>query len=265
MFSTGICRDTHAAGTYIGTDLMQQLEIHSLKPNEIDAGIAVLAIHDLKGAIHAIQGFLSVLRSEQAGPLTAIQHDFVASAFITSRRIERLVDDLQVLGTNTGTLSLIPENCNLQSIIEMCVRELTPTAVGFQVQVDIRGDPEGSWTLVADTVRIEQIAFNLIENAIRYADVDSTVVVRLRKSLRQLLLVVENQCAASATSEPEQWFQPFQRSEYAVQTGRRGLGIGLTVVQTLTAAHSGSVYSRVRGTTVSFAVRLPRRMVNQES
>ncbi|MGH9174108.1 MAG: sensor histidine kinase, partial [Vicinamibacterales bacterium] len=141
----------------------------------------------------------------------------------------------------------------------VCIRELEMMAIGFDVAVRLRLDSHGPWRIVADPVRIEQIAFNVIENAIRYSAPHSTVVVRLRASRSRLLLVVENEVSDPAQANPERWFEMFQRGSQPAHDGRRrGLGIGLTVVQTLTAAHGGIVCSRFRDQMVSIAVSLPR-------
>jgi signal transduction histidine kinase len=220
---------------------------------------ALFAIHDLKGAVHAIQGFLSVLRSSQAGPLTETQQDFLSSAFITARRIERLVGDLQVYEFGQQALSIIPADCDLLKTLTMCIRELEPTSIGFDVRVELCADTNRDWSLFADPIRLEQIAFNMIENAIRYSSADSTVVVRLRQSHSRMLLVVENEASDPSGIHLDRLFEPFQRGQAAVESGRRGLGIGMTVVKTLVAARGGGVYARVRGTTVSIAASLPRR------
>ncbi|HEX5166661.1 MAG TPA: HAMP domain-containing sensor histidine kinase [Thermomicrobiales bacterium] len=238
---------------------MQQSEPVSDTSRTSLSGAALFAIHDLKGAVHAIQGFLSVLRSQHAGPLTETQQDFLSSAFITARRIERLVGDLQVYEFGQQSLSLIPEDCDLLTILRMCIRELEPTATGYDVSVELCADANQNWRLFADPVRLEQIAFNLIENAIRYSTPHSTVVVRTRQSRSRLLLVVENEVADPTGINLERLFEPFQRGQAASESGRRGLGIGMTVVKTLVAARGGDVYARVRGTTVSIAASLPRR------
>jgi two-component system sensor histidine kinase KdpD len=221
--------------------------------------IAAAAIHDLRGAVHAIQGFLSVLLSEQPGPLTTTQHDFLVSAYITVRRIERLVGDLQVLEFGMEQLPLMLEDCDLMSAVQVCLRELQPTADGFDVSVHLEQGSHRQRRLIADPVRLEQIVFNLLENAIRYAPPDTTVVVRVRESASRVLLVVENESNGPLPDDPATWFTPFQRGEHT-DPSRRGFGVGLTIVQLLAQAHHGTAFSRVRGAKVSVAVILPRHV-----
>jgi two-component system sensor histidine kinase ChiS len=221
--------------------------------------IAAAAIHDLRGAVHAIQGFLSVLLSEQPGPLTTTQHDFLVSAYITVRRIERLVGDLQVLEFGMQQLPLMLEDCDLMSAVQVCLRELQPTADGFDVRIHLAQRNHHRRRLVADPVRLEQIVFNLLENAIRYAPPATTVVVRVRESMSRVLLVVENEISGPPPNDPTTWFAPFQRGEHA-DPRRNGFGVGLTIVQVLAQAHQGRAISRVRGAKVSVAIILPRHV-----
>lgn len=221
------------------------------------AAIALLA-HELRVPVHALQAYLSVLLREQAGPLTDIQRDFLVSMRSLARRLERLTNDVQVMFAAGGSFSIIPAVIDLLKLVDDCRWELDPIAQGFGMRIDRVADGSGSWQFWADPVRLEQIVVNLIDNAIRYGAPGSTVQVRLRQSHRWLLLVVENEIVHDLEEIPAGWLQPSVRGATSHNVNPRGLGVGLSIVTQLVAAHRGQFMARVRDRRVAFAVRLPR-------
>jgi signal transduction histidine kinase len=234
------------------------LHRESLDPDsENEPSVAAAAIHDLRGAIHAIQGFVSVLLSEGPGPLTPPQKDFLLSVNLSARRIARLVEDLQVLEFGLQQVPLMLEECELTEVLQICMRELQLTSDAFDVAVHLDLDRRLHRPLIADPVRLEQIIFNLLENAIRYAPPGSMVLVRLRESASRVLLIFENDITDPSAADSATWFKMFHRGDHGVQQ-RRGFGVGLIVVQALTEAHGGRVMSRLQNARVSIAAVIPR-------
>jgi signal transduction histidine kinase len=225
--------------------------------------LAALVAHEFRGPVHALQAYLSVLLRGRAGPLTEIQQDFLASMYSVTRRLERLTNDIQVLTSPQERFSIMLQQVNLWRLADACRWELTPLAQEFQVALQLGGEEQplapAAWQLWADPVRLEQVLLNLLENAIRYAAVDSTVWLRLRQSGSRLLLVVENTSDVALGQAPALWLAPFQRGERSASRHPRGSGLGLHVVRMLVDAHGGHLLTRVREQQVSVAICLPRQ------
>jgi signal transduction histidine kinase len=106
---------------------------------------------------------------------------------------------------------------------------------------------------------MRRILENLCNNAIKYGDTTSRVTVSLRQEGDEAELAVHNWGNPIPASEQESLFQYFTRTKSAEASGKRGWGIGLTLVKGVAEAHGGSVQvesSQEKGTT--FRVRLPR-------
>ena len=224
--------------------------------------LSTLLAHEFRGPVHALQAYLSVLLRERAGPLTDVQRDFLVSMCSLVNRLERLTDDVQVMVASGGSFSVVPEIVDLLCLVTDCRWELDPIAQGFGVRIDVVAHGRGSWQIRADAVRLEQIVINLLENAIRYGTVGSTVSVRLRQSREWLLLIVENDIVQEQETAPAEWMQPFVRGALARDMNPRGLGVGLTVVRALVSAHHGQIITRTRGGSIAFGVRLPRSKIH---
>ncbi len=113
----------------------------------------------------------------------------------------------------------------------------------------------GAW----DSDRMAQVLTNLLNNALQYSPPDSTVEVEVQGEPDTLVLQVRNAGAPIPASEQPTLFEPMRRAQQPGRPPRRGLGLGLYIVNHLVAAHGGSIQvesTPERGT--AFTVRLPR-------
>jgi signal transduction histidine kinase len=228
---------------------------NSVQPREL----AAYAAHELRGPINTLQAFLSILLREQPGPLNEIQRDFVSSMYVISRRLERFADDIQIMMAEGKGLTIESRRADLLSLVNECVREVTPTADNFNVQIDVIASQDAHWDALIDPVRFSQIAINLIENAARNEVEAGTVTVTLKHSISRILLVVENEAVDKVPEGiVEDWFAPLVRGATSSQRAPGGAGLGLSVVSHLVSALGGQIVARARGQQVSIGVQLPR-------
>ena len=218
-----------------------------------------MAAHELREPMQAIQGFLSVLLRERVGPLTPVQSDFLESAFLAGRRLERLVNDLQVMVIGERGFTIEDEHIDLLDHVTACVRELGPVAEGYGITVDVEACGDGPWTISGDPTRIDQIVLNIVENAIRYAAENSIVRVRMRRTTDGIRCAICNVTDTPPSEDPRSWFASFVRGRQTTRNRRPGLGLGLAVVQHLVELHQGRIEAAVRGRQVVIRFELPVR------
>jgi len=112
----------------------------------------------------------------------------------------------------------------------------------------------------ADRTRIEQILDNLIANALRYTPSGGGIDVRVRTNDQEAILEVADTGAGISPVMLDRIFDLFVQGHRGPDRGKGGLGIGLTLVKTLTMLHGGTVvaHSDGDGRGSVFIVRLPR-------
>jgi two-component system phosphate regulon sensor histidine kinase PhoR len=234
----------------------------AVEPAVANAILAEMASHDLREPVHAIQGFLSVLLSGKAGSLTPLQHEFVVSMFVSSRRLERLINDIQVILARERDFSILEEEIDLVEYLRACSVELSGIYPDAGSRISIVADSPSQnnptpFRIRADPMRIEQIFLNTIDNALRYADLDSPIDIRMRSTRSRILCVVENRAVRLADEDPKRWLIPFTRGRGSAEKAG-GRGLGLTVVDHLVRLHRGGLFLRRRGTMVAIGFVLPR-------
>jgi two-component system sensor histidine kinase/response regulator len=169
----------------------------------------------------------------------------------------RMVEDMLDL-TRAGLAGGIPLNrtkADLAAVVDRVVQELRSAHPARPIDVTIDGDVTGEW----DIDRLQQIASNLIANAIQHGDKDCAVAVRLSGvSPDAIAFSVANPGVIPADVLPG-IFDPFRSGRDGQMDG---LGLGLYIARQIAVAHDGDIAvesTPAVGTT--FTVTLPRRMV----
>ncbi|HEY3066415.1 MAG TPA: ATP-binding protein [Methylomirabilota bacterium] len=219
-----------------------------------DQFIAALS-HELRAPLQPILGWTEVLRRH--GTPDAITVQALDAIRRNVRHQVRLVDDLLDLSRIThGKLALRFESFDLREQVRAAAEPYEETAVlkRLRLTIDLPPRPMVMW---GDGARIQQIASNLISNAVKFTPAGGHVAVRLLGNETGAMLEVEDTGEGIAPEDLAVIFEVFRQGS---TSGRRGgLGIGLDLVRRLTEMHGGSVdvFSEGLGYGARFQVRLP--------
>jgi signal transduction histidine kinase len=220
--------------------------------------------------------FLAVLAHELLNPLVSIRH---AAALLHRGRLEeslvpriqstierqvthmsRLVGDLlDVSRVNTGKLRLERRLVDLREILDAAVTACRPSMVArlqhFTVQI-----PMVALEFYGDPVRLAQIVSNLLDNASKYSKEGADIGLSVVQTEDYIVITVSDTGIGISAPALCTIFEPFAQEATAIEFNGTGLGIGLTVVRELVAAHGGTVIARSAGpgSGSSFIVTLPR-------
>ncbi|MES1157754.1 MAG: response regulator [Haliangium ochraceum] len=224
-----------------------------------DEFLAMLG-HELRNPLAPILTGLAVLQKKLAAiPGAEAQVGKVCERIERqARHLTRLVDDLlDISRISSGKIDLRKARLVLQDVIEQAVLTSRPAIdeAGHQLAIEL---PPEAVHLHGDSVRLTQVISNLLNNAARYTDPGGSV--RLRCNLTEdrsavEIHVIDNGKGISADLLPKV-FEMFVQAHDA-RTG--GLGLGLSLVQTLVNLHGGKVKAVSAGTGSGshFTVTLP--------
>lgn len=231
------------------------------------------AEQSLRAANEAKDQFLATLSHELRNPLAAIatatevlratpQTDPAAQRAIEilRRNIEiqtRLVDDLLDLSRITlGKMRILFQHIRLDETVRRVVEQILPKARMHGLTVCLESLPE-AW-VKGDTTRIEQVLFNLLDNAVKFTPSGGRIIVSLEADADMLRLAVEDTGVGFSREKAETLFDLFKQGKAAEQH-RSGLGIGLALVKRLVELHGGQVHAESDGLGKGsrFVVELP--------
>lgn len=211
--------------------------------------------HELRTPLSAALNSVEVLRRRETSTEQARQ---VLDAVERSTRLQlRLIDDLlDVSRIVTGKLQVEMKPMDLPPVVEDAVSALRHEAErkGVTLRSVLKALPG---PMLGDAARVQQIALNLLANAIKFTPAGGSVDVSLdRRDSRAVLIVRDSGCGI----EPELLPHLFDRfRQGAAAKGQGGLGLGLAIVHHLVEAHGGTVRAESAGLQrgATFTVELP--------
>jgi PAS domain S-box-containing protein len=218
-----------------------------------------LVSHEFRTPLTSISGYVELL-TERADELTPEERaHFLDVVKRNSKRLRRLVDDLLFISkVQAGKFSLTPREIDLKDLAEQCVDAATPQAEasGLDLSLDVRGVPP----VVGDPDRLGQLLDNLISNAIKYTPEGERVDVSVVFEDDLVVMEVTNTGVYVPPEDREHLFERFFRRSDPSAQDVQGVGLGLTIAQSIVHAHHGKIEalsSEDLGTT--FRVELPLR------
>lgn len=210
--------------------------------------------HELRTPLTIVHGYLqSVLRRQNN--LTEIQREALETAASEAERTIRLLQDLLDLArADSGHLHLRIEPC----VVNDLVTEVVTMAEKYTQRRIIIESENGSIEVKADYNRLKQVLINLIDNAVKYSEPDTTVIVKLYQQEESAIIQILDKGYGIPLQHQARIFERFYRVDEARTSSTGGCGLGLSIVKTLVEGMDGSVTVRSRLSEGSvFTITLP--------
>jgi signal transduction histidine kinase len=213
--------------------------------------------HELRTPLTAITGAVRILRSPRstkakAQPILEILDRNVET-------LQRLLDDVMDCSRiASGKLNVELTPTGISECVRAAVETMRGKAAAANVELYLSLSAE-STTVQGSPVRLQQIAWNLIDNAIKFTPAGGRVVVSVSRRREDVELMVCDSGIGLARKDLERIFEPFAQVCESESTKKGGLGLGLALVRNLTEMHRGRVRAESRGVGhgSTFVVSLP--------
>jgi len=178
--------------------------------------------------------------------------------------VKRMVDDLMdVARLERSKLTLQKSPADLNRVVSGAVDSslVTARARGQTINCQLHDRP---LPVTIDSVRVEQIVCNLINNAIKFTPTANEILVKTSISEGFALIAVKDNGIGFLPEKAESLFTPFLQANPTIARSAGGLGIGLTIVRRLAELHGGSVHasSEGPGKSACFVIQIPLATIN---
>lgn len=258
----GTCTDIHDQKMLQQTleAAKRQMEHNARAKDEF---LAVLS-HELRTPLSAILGWVQLLRMDALNPTE--QAEAIATIEEQAKVQSQLVEDLlEVSRIISGKFRMRDESVEFHSVIAAATEAVRPSASARRIDLVV-APIDRSIFVRGDAQRLQQVAWNLLTNAVKFTDEGGTIRVSLdRVDSRARLRIVDNGCGI----DPDMLGRIFNRFEQADGSASRahgGLGLGLSIVQHIVTLHGGTIQaeSEGKGRGSTFTVQLPVQAIRPD-
>jgi two-component system sensor histidine kinase KdpD len=213
--------------------------------------------HNLRTPITSIKASTTTLLSE-GSMADAGRRELLTVANEEADRLDLLVEDLiRLARIEAGDLGLQVAWCNVEDVIATALKRIYRLLRGQRVAIEI---PPDLPVVRADARWLEEVLFQLLENAAKYSPADSRITISAAAPSDDIVEIrVDDEGPGVAPAERERVFEKFYRSR-ATQAMASGSGLGLAIVRGIIEAHRGQtmVTDRPGGQHgARFTVRIP--------
>ncbi|MEQ1912388.1 MAG: HAMP domain-containing sensor histidine kinase [Vicinamibacterales bacterium] len=221
-----------------------------------DEFLATVA-HEIRTPLSAVLGWVRLLESKRLPPEGA-DHAIAAigrNAAALAHMIDDLLDTSRMLN---GAIRLALRPVDLAVVVQGALDAVRPLAATKNVQLAF-DDVPGSRTVRGDAERLQQVIWNLLENAIKFTPKGGRVDVFIESATDHMeVRVVDTGQGISPDLLPHV-FEQFRQGDNATTRRDTGVGLGLGIARYLVELHGGTVQaaSPGAGQGATFIVRLP--------
>jgi two-component system sensor histidine kinase KdpD len=212
--------------------------------------------HDLKTPLAAVLGAAGALRDLSKSFDDDAKAELLATIIDESERLNRFIANLLDM-TKLESGAVVP-NAALQDVGEIVGSALDRASkilAKHRVEVEISADLP---MVVVDAVLFEQVLFNLLDNASRYAPVDTTISIQSWREQNSICLQVLDEGDGIPPADLERIFDKFYRARKGDQV-RAGTGLGLAISRGFIEAMHGTIAAANRPghSGAAFTITLP--------
>jgi len=226
--------------------------------NRVKDDFLAMLSHELRTPLNAIFGWTHLLRRgklseyDRARGIEIIQRNAEAQRAI----IDELLDISRIV---TGKLQLDPKPVDLAGVIDAAIDAVRPAAEAKNIQIVVAID-RNAGLIMGEAMRLQQVVWNLLSNAVKFTPADGRVEVELRPVGPQLEIVIRDSGEGIAPEFLPYIFERFRQADTSAKRTHGGLGLGLSIVNSLVAMHGGSIRAESAGQAkgATFIVTLPR-------
>jgi two-component system, OmpR family, sensor histidine kinase KdpD len=212
--------------------------------------------HDLKTPLAGILGAASTLRGLSGALDEHAKSDLIATIVDEAERLNRFIANLLDM-TKLESGAIIPNSAphDLGELVGSALERTSNILAQHRIEVDLA---EGLPLVEIDPVLFEQVLFNLLDNAAKYAAAGTTVRIQSWRDTDSVGLQVLDEGAGIPPGDLEQIFDKFYRARKVDQV-RPGTGLGLAISRGFIEAMHGTISAanRTDRTGAVFTIRLP--------
>ena len=230
-------------------------ELDELKDNFLS-----MVSHELWSPLTTVQGYVTFLKDEKAGPVTEKQKELLEITDEQIDNLSHLIGELvDISKIEAGKIELNIEEFSLNKITDQIITTLKPMYEEKNLEFDVIGLEEDK-IILADKLRFKEILYNLLSNAVKYTK-EGGFKLKVLESENQWEFNVIDTGIGIAEEDFGLIFKEFKRVKSDYVYSVEGTGLGLSLTKKLIELHGGNIsFTTKLGEGSTFTFKLPKKI-----
>lgn len=208
-----------------------------LKSAKIRQEFTANVTHELKTPLTSISGYAELIETGMASEKEITR--FAQGIHMNANRLLSLINDILRLSELDSTGEELEKNqVDLYQMAQTCIEMLEHNAKKHDVTLHLRGE---ECLLQGNAIMLDELLYNLCDNAIRYNRRGGTVVITLCKNENRVELRVEDTGIGIPKEHQDRIFERFYRVDKSHSKATGGTGLGLAIVKHIVAKHDAKL------------------------
>ncbi len=217
--------------------MIQQQHVDIMKSAKMRQEFTANVTHELKTPLTSISGYAELIETGMASEKEITR--FAQGIHTNANRLLALINDIIRLSEmDSAEEELQTERVNLYQLAQTCVEMLEPNAEKHQVYLQLTGS---ECFVMGNKIMMEEVLYNLCDNAIRYNNVNGKVDVHVCTEANKVVLAIRDTGIGIPPEHQERIFERFYRVDKSRSKSTGGTGLGLAIVKHIVAKHNAQL------------------------
>lgn len=195
--------------------------------------------HDFRSPLTSIKGYLEAMADGTIPP--EMQERYFKILLFETERLKDLTEDLLALNEfDTKSLLLEYTSFDIHEVIENTVASFEGTCVQKKLFIELLLSSKVQ-NVTADKRKIQQVIYNLLDNAIKFSPEDSEITIETREKNGKVFVSVKDNGIGIPKKSLTKIWERFYKTDLSRGKDKKGTGLGLAIVKEIIQAHNENI------------------------
>lgn len=226
--------------------------------------------HEIRTPLNAIIGFLRELKRLD---LTITQSHFVENGYNASQHLLSIINNiLDISKIESGEMTLDNHSFSLAESVQKVITILSPKAVQKKIKLEAQFSESLSPELKGDSLKIEQILFNIVGNSLKFTDKGKVSieckVLKDAENYQHISICITDTGIGMSEDYVKHIFKKFNQEDGSVSRKYGGTGLGMAITKQLIGLMKGEIQIRSEkniGTAITIILNMDKGKENKVS
>ena len=191
--------------------------------------------HDFRSPLTSIKGYVEAMTDGTIPP--ELHEKYLKIILFETERLTDLTHDLLTLNEfDTKELLLNKSDFDIQEVLKSTAASFESACTQKHISIELLLMPDAVFVL-ADKRKIQQVLYNLIDNAIKFSENDSLITVEVSEKNEKVFISVKDHGIGIPRQEQTKIWERFYKSDLSRGKDKKGTGLGLSIVKEIIQAH----------------------------